>query len=103
MRPWWQHGGQLTRQLRSRRCSLSAPPTPEHEPEPKDSAAGRFLRWLATKIDTLLCDEEMVPGEMMNGFWKPMVLHNNSLTSLAPLARETQVASEPELLQTRKT
>ncbi len=44
-----------------------------------------------------------MPGEMMNGFWKPMVRHNNSLTSLAPLAREIQVASELELLQTRKT
>ncbi len=45
----------------------------------------------------------MVPGEMMNGLWKPMVRQNHALDSLAPLARQTQVAAELELHQTRKT
>ncbi len=40
---------------------------------------------------------------MMNSLWKSMVRQNNSLDSLAPLARETQVASQLELHQTRKT
>ncbi len=32
----------------------------------------------------------MGSGEMMNSLWKSMVRLNNSLDSLAPLARETQ-------------